>query len=56
MEFNLLTLIETLRNAANAGYDDANVYMQLPDGSQAKIKKCILEVAETADIILIPED
>lgn len=56
MDFNLLNLIKTLKTAVDAGYDDANVYIQLPDGTQAKIKKCILEVAETADIILIPED
>lgn len=56
MDFNLLNLIKTLKDVADTGYDDANVYIQLPDGTQAKIKKCTLEVAETTDIILIPED
>lgn len=54
--FNVFNLVKTLQKAIDGGFGDANVYIQLPDGTQAKIKKCILEAAETTDIILVPED
>lgn len=54
--FNVSNLVKTLQKVIDGGFDDANVYIQLPDGTQAKIKKCILEAAETTDIILVPED
>lgn len=53
--FNVFNLVKTLQKVIDGGFGDANVYIVLPDGTQAKIKKCILEVGETDDILIEPE-
>ena len=56
MNSNVCDLVIALQKVIDGGFDDANVYIVLPDGTQAKIKKCVLEVGETSDVLLIPED
>lgn len=53
--FNVFNLVKTLQKVIDGGFGDANVYIVLPDGTQAKIKKCTLEVGETDDILIEPE-